>query len=199
MLRPFDIAGRCRCAGRILGRLLSALLLVAVPAAAYALDFTNINWSLPSAPAGPFFEVEQTTNSTLHSILTFTIQPSSGYTGVSTESANFYPAFFDGNGSTLNANWTGAGLSALSSTGGGTVAISITVSDGTTTATMFTQNATSNPPNPATNTTITGVDLSNPQFNQPTLQVTITFTFSNFSQPVPSPSSPMSLMLDFHN
>jgi hypothetical protein len=200
MLRILDVASRCRCAGRILGGLFSALLLLSVPA--YALDLTGLNWQdLTPGSLSPFQKVEAS-SSQMDSVLTFTLQPSSGYSNTWQGTALVNSSIFDlNNGTILNANWNG--LSALNSTGTGTVAISIVVTDQTGnpngTATMYTQNATSNPPDPSTNTTITGVDLGSSQFNQPTLQVIVTFTFSNFSQPVPSPSAPTSFTLDFHN
>jgi len=173
----------CSRAWKVLSGLLSALLLLAVPA--YALDFSQINWNFSSPNSGPFLSVGQTTSNTDHSILTFTLQTSSGFTGTLTQTGTLPFAFFDfSTGSTLNATWSG--LSALNGTG--TVAISITVTDGTNSANMF-----SSPPQPI-NGPISGADLST--FNTGgSTQISVQFAFNNFSQSTGSTS----FTLDFHN
>jgi hypothetical protein len=160
-----------------------------------ALDFggDNITWSLTTSdgnkPGSPFSSVLQS-NTATDSVLTFTLQPSTGYTNTVSLSANVTSSFFDNAGTTLNATWSG--LSKLSDTSitPGTVSISIT--EAATSANMFSQSATSSPPD---SPTIKGTDLNGVFYGD--VQINVKFQFTSWSQPVSS--SGLTFSLDFHN
>jgi hypothetical protein len=170
-----------------------AIVILLAPVPAFALDVSNLNWSFDAGNStSPFQQIQQTTDTSTHNIITFFLRPSTNYGG--TESITLtqtgtvtFPFFDNTNGTTLNATWSG--LNGLQDTGSGTVEISIVTTLDGSPNTMFSQAATSQPQDGA----ITGVNVSGYFPNQ--VSITVRFKFINFSQS----STATSFTLDFHN
>jgi hypothetical protein len=182
-----------RCLSALLTAGLLLNLAVVIPSSVYGIDFSQVNWVLDplnTSNPSPFYSVTQTVSNSTDSQLTFILQSTaSPYSGTKTETMTASSfAFFDGNGTTINATW--AGLSKLTSSGGGTVVISIT--EQATSTNMFSQPSTSQPPD---SPTITGANVGGVSWLN--VQVMVQFTFTNWSTPVSS--SGLTFTLDFHN